>query len=101
MTNRPDPAFFEDRLIDHAQNRRAILAQCDERAEQWFAGNESFGAIDRVQDPNIVGLKIFRPMFLTKNAVIRAFSFKHGANSSFGLPVGGGYRARVSLIGNC
>lgn len=51
-----NPALAGDGLVDDAQDRRPLEGQGDKGAEQRLAGDKALSAVDRVQDPDILGV---------------------------------------------
>ena len=98
MAGGADPALARDRLVDDAEDRPARMGQGDQRAEQGHAADEGFGAVDRVEHPDELGVLALAPELLADDAVsgkARAYQpphcFFHGA-------VGHGHRRQVGLV---
>ncbi len=59
-----------ERLVHHAVDRLAAPRQRDQRAPGRHAADEGFGAVDRVEDPDIFGVGPVGAEFLADDAVL-------------------------------
>jgi hypothetical protein len=80
--------FARERLVHHAEHRLAEAHQTDQRAPGHHAGDEGFGAVDRVEHPDIFGVGALGAVFLTKNAVVGKILADERAHGVFGRTVG-------------
>ena len=58
-----------ERLGHHAIDRPAAVHEPDQRAPGRQAGNEAFGPVDRIEDPDIFRLGPIAPVFLSDHPV--------------------------------
>ena len=62
-------ALADEGLVHHAEDRRAVAGEADQRAPDGDAGDEGLGAVDRIEDPDVLGVDIFVAIFLADDAV--------------------------------
>ena len=89
-------AFTGERLVHHAEDRLAVAHQADQRAPGRHSGDEGFGAVDRVEHPDILGVRTLAAVFLADDAVIRKGAADEGAHRGFGRVIGGGHRIEAA-----
>ena len=82
LPRRTNPAFLEDRLVNYAQHRPAILHQRDQCAENGSACNKARGAINRIKHPLPRGTFALSAEFLANNPVAWAFGEQQLADGS-------------------
>ena len=92
-----DPAFAEDRRLDHAQHRARALRERDQRAEQRIAGDEALGAVDRVEHPGELASRL-GGKFLAVDAVGGELGADHAPHLGLDGAVGDGDRAEVGFL---
>jgi hypothetical protein len=64
-----DHELAQDRLVDAAQDRLALVEEPNEGPKEGDARHKGFGAIDRVEHPHKLGVGPFGPELLTHDAV--------------------------------
>mgnify|MGYP006163418511 CR=1 FL=1 len=74
------------------------MKEADQRAEQGQAGDEGFGAVDRVEHPDILGVGPDGAMLFAEHAVLGHMALEQVAHRRLGLAVGDGDRAVVGLV---
>src|SRR4051812_35449119 len=65
-----DDKLLQHRLVDAAEDGLAAAEQTDERAPEWDAGDESLGAVDRIEHPHELGVGALVAVFLADDAVV-------------------------------
>src|SRR5665213_1296365 len=83
-------------LVHHAKHRLAEAHQPDQRAPGWHAGNEGFGAVDRIKHPDIFCVGAFSAVFLANDAMTRKIFGDERAHGLLGSSVGRGYRIEAA-----
>ena len=89
-------ALFRERLMHHAVDRFAEAHQADQRAPGDHAGDEGFGAVDRIEHPDIFGVGMLRAVFLAEDAVLGKIRADQGPHRIFRGAVGGGDRVEAA-----
>lgn len=64
-----DHELTEHGLVDHAEDGLAVMEECDQGAPQRDAGDEGFGAVDGIEDPNEFGVGAIAAEFFADDAV--------------------------------
>src|SRR3974377_4685 len=77
-------------LVHHADPRLAEPHQADQRTPSHHAGDEGFGAIDWVEDPDVFCVGALGTVFLANDAMTRKVLTNQNAHGLFGGAVGGG-----------
>ena len=95
---RADPALARDRLVDDPEDRPPVLGQRNQGAEQRHAADKGFGAVDRVEHPDELGIGALAAVFLANDAVIGKARLDQLPHRRLGGAVGGGDRAEVGLV---
>src|SRR5690606_12078047 len=65
-----DPPLAECWEGDYAQNRPPLVRKGHQRAEKGVAGDERLGAVDGIEDPDVIALVALRPVFLADDAML-------------------------------
>jgi len=78
----------------------SLVQECDERAPEWHAANETFRPIDGVEHPHEVCAVAFGAVFFADNAVRGELGFDFLAQERFGVAVGFRYGALVCFVLN-
>ena len=81
--------FAREWLMHHAVDRLAAPCQRDQRAPCRHAADEGFGAVDRIEHPDIFGVGSFGAEFFADDAVRRKRLLDQCAHGDFGSAVGG------------
>ena len=89
-------SLARERLVHHAEDRLAEAHQPDQRAPGRHAGDEGFGAVDRIEHPDIFGVGALGAVFLADDAVAREILPDEGAHGLLGGAVGGGHRVEAA-----
>jgi len=92
-----DSELTERRLVDGAEHRLALMEEADEGGPKRDAGDEAFGAVDRIEHPDPLRASVFTAEFLPNNAVIREARFDHLPHNFFSAAIGGGDGRVVDL----
>jgi hypothetical protein len=77
-------------LIHHAEQRCAVLGEADQGAPQRLAEEECACAVDRVDDPTMLGVGAVVAELFTDDAVGGVSLSEHDPDGCFGIPVCGG-----------
>ncbi len=85
-----------ERLVHHAEHRLAEAHQADQRAPGHHAGDEGFGAVDRIEHPDIFGVGALGAVFLAENAVAGKILADERAHRLLGGAVGRGDRIETA-----
>ena len=85
-------AFAGEGLRHHAEDRRALVEEADQRAPAGQAGDEGAGAVDRVEHPDIIGVRPLAAVLLADDAVVRPGLVDQPAHGGLGVAVGDGHR---------
>ena len=85
-----------ERLVHHAVDRLAAAGQRDQRAPCRQAADEGFGAVDRIEHPDIFGVGTLGAEFFADDAMCRKGFFDQRAHRHFGGAVGGGDRVEAA-----
>ncbi len=80
-------------LADRAQHRTSLMAQADQGGPQRQAGDEGARAVDRVQDPDELGVRAVFAILLADHAVIGIALGDQLADRRLGAAVG--FRHRI------
>ena len=83
--------------MDRAEHRPAGVEEGDQRPEERAAGDEGLGAVDRVEDPDELGVGPVGAVLLAEDAVVREAPADRLAKERFGLAVGDRDRRLVRL----
>ena len=83
--------------MHHAVYRHFPVHQRDQRAPGRKARNKGFGAVDRVQHPDIFGILALVAEFLADNAMLREIGLDQPAHHRFGGAVG--FRHGIEIAG--
>lgn len=92
-----DHELTEHGLVNHAEDGLAVMEECDQGAPQRHAGDESFGAVDGIEDPNEFGVGAIAAEFFADDAVGGKFFGDEAAHECFGAAVGERDRRGVAL----
>lgn len=92
-----DHELAEDGLMDATEDGFAAVEKGDEGAPERDAGDEGFGAIDRVEHPGPFGAFVEVAEFLAKDAVIGEARGDEAAHELLGAAIGGGDRGGIAL----
>ena len=87
--------FAHERLMHHAEDRRSVAHEPDEGAPDRHSGDERFGAVDRVEHPDELGIGALVAVFLADNAVLRKVALDQRAHRVLGGAVGGRHRVET------
>lgn len=85
-----DDELVEDRLVNHAEDWLAAMKEGDEGREKRDAGDEGFGAVDGVEDPDEFGVGAIAAEFFANDAVGGKRFGDETAEKFLGAAVGGG-----------
>ena len=88
-------ALADKGLVHHAEHRRALVQQRDQRAPDRKARDEGFGAVDRIQHPDIFGVLALVAEFLADDAVLGKIGLDQPPHHRFGGAVGFGHRIEI------
>ena len=83
-----DNELAEDRLVDGAEDGLAVMKERDQGGEERHAGDERFGAVDGIEDPDEFGVGVFVAEFFADDAVGREFFGDPTAEELLGAAVG-------------
>jgi NAD(P)-dependent dehydrogenase (short-subunit alcohol dehydrogenase family) len=84
-------ALAQNRLVENAEHRAAVLLQRDERAPFVPAGDEGARAVHRIEHPAQAARARFFAIFLAEDSVGRPLAFDDRADRGFGTLVGLGH----------
>ena len=76
--------------VAHAEYRGTVMHQRDQRAPDRKAGDERFGAVDRIEHPDVIGIFALVAEFLADDAMLRKAGIDHPAHHRLGGAVGFG-----------
>jgi hypothetical protein len=85
-----------ERLVHHAVDRLAAAGQRDQRAPRRQAADEGFGAVDRVEHPDIFGVRTLDAQLFADDAMRRKGLLDERAHRHFGGTVGSGNRIETA-----
>ena len=88
-------ALADKGLVHHAEHRRALVQQRDQRAPDRKARDEGFGAVDRIQHPDIFGVLALVAEFLADDAVLGKIGLDQPPHHRFRGAVGFGHRIEI------
>ncbi len=74
--------------MHHAEHRRALVQQRDQRAPDREPGDEGFRAVDRIEHPDIVGVLALIAEFLADDAVLGKVIFDDPPHHRFRGAIG-------------
>src|SRR5262245_2970760 len=96
-------AFAGERLMHQPKHRIAKSHEADQPSPREHARGESFGPIDRLEDPHIFGLGPLGAVFFAENTVIGKMPADDSAHGLFGSPVGRRNRVETAdlLVFDC
>src|SRR5215207_11569742 len=83
-------------LVHHAEHRRALVQQRDQGAPDWKSRDEGFGAVYRIQHPDIFGVLALVAELLADDAVLGKIGLDQAAHHRFRGPVGLGDRIEIA-----
>lgn len=89
--------LLRERLVDTAKHRVAMLQQGDQCTLGRHAAHEGAGAVDRIDDPDILRVVAFAAKFLANDAMIRCHLGEQRAHGLFGRAVGCGDGIEASV----
>ena len=92
-----DPALAIDALVNDTKDRPAVFEQRNQCAEYRPPGHETYGSVDRINNPAAARAAGFFAIFLTDDRIAGAFGIKNAADGAFGGAVGFGHRGRIGL----
>lgn len=92
------PALSRNGLVDQPEDGAALVKERNERPESGAAGQESAGAINRIENPEPVAIRAAHAVFLPENGMFRQVFRKNVAHGLFRLTVRDGDGA---VIGFC
>ena len=75
-----------------------MVHEADQRAPHRHAGNEALGAVDRIEHPDIFGLRPVAAIFLADNAMGGKGLADQAAHRHFGGAVGLGHRIEDAAL---
>ena len=81
-----------ERLMHGAEDRLTHSRQCDQGSPDRHSGDEGFGAIDRVQHPDIFRVGAVATEFFADDAMFRKGTADHRPHRLFGGAIGGSHR---------
>ncbi len=84
--------------MHHAEHRRAVVHQRDQRAPDRHTRDEGFCAVDWVEHPDIFCVSTFGAEFLADDAVQGKAVLDHPAHHGFGGAVGFGDRIEIVTL---
>ena len=90
-----------ERLMHHAVDRLAAPGERDQRAPHRHAADEGFGAVDRVEDPDVFGIRPLSGEFLADDAVSGECFLDQRPHGGLGGAVGGGDRIEAAGANSC
>ena len=93
-----DPPLIRYRLVDDAQDRAAAPGQRDQCAEQRNPADEGLGSVDRIENPDELGILAYPAELLPDNTVPRKMRLDQLAHRRFRRPIGGGHRGQIGLV---
>ena len=82
-------------LVHHPEHRRALVHQRDQRAPDRKPRDEGFGAVDRIEHPDIFGVLALAAEFLADDAVLGKIALDQPAHHRLGGAVGFGDRIEI------
>jgi len=91
-------ALADKGLVHHPEHRRALVQQRDQRAPDRKARDEGFGAVDRIQHPDIFGVFALAAEFLADNAMLGKLRLDQPPHHRFRGAIGFGYRIEVLAV---
>src|SRR5215207_7898051 len=83
-------------LVHHAEHRRALVQQRDQGAPDWKSRDEGFGAVYRIQHPDIFGVLALVAELLADDAVLGKIALDQAAHHRFRGAVGLGDRIEIA-----
>ena len=87
-----EETLADERLVHQPKQRNAVMRQADESAPKRLADDEGAGAVDRIDDPAILGVAAHRAELLADYAV-RGMELCEGLpDRYFRTAVGDGHR---------
>ena len=87
-----EEALADEWLVHQSEQRCAFVGQADEGPPQRLADDEGAGAVDRIDDPAIVGVAAKRAELLPDNAMRGMQLCQPLPDRHFCTAVGGGHR---------
>src|SRR3954454_15633066 len=83
--------------MHHAEHRRALVKQRDQRAPEWKAGDKRFRAVDRIQYPDVFGILLLAAELLADNARRRKSVLDDPPHHRFRRAVS--FRETIEIVG--
>ena len=77
---------------------RRLAGQRDQGAEQRDPADKGFGAVDRVQNPDELGILARWPELLAEDAVLRKVPLDQRPHRRLRRTVGNSYRGQIGLV---
>ena len=91
-------ALADEGLVHHPEHRRALVQQRDQRAPDRKSGDEGFGAVDRIQHPDIFGVLALVAEFLADDAVLGEICLDQPPHHRFRGAIGFGDRIEIVAV---
>ncbi len=88
-----------ERLVHQPIDRFAVPGQRYQRPPHRQATDKGLGAVDRVEDPDVFGVRMLGGEFFADDAVSREGLLDERAHHRFGGPVGGCHRIEAAAMG--
>ena len=88
-------ALADKGLVHHAEHRRALVQQRDQRAPDRKSRDKGFGAVDRIQHPDIFGVFALAAEFLADDAMLGKIGFDQTPHHRLRRAVGLGHRIEI------
>ena len=88
--------FARERLVHHTEYRLAEPHQADQRAPGHHAGDEGFGAVDRIEHPDVFGVCVLGAVFFAEDAMFGEVVADRRPHLVFGRAVGRGDRIETA-----
>src|SRR5437762_12615275 len=84
--------------MHHAEHRRALVKQRDQRAPEWKARDKRFRAVDRIQYPDVFGILLLAAELLADNAMLRKIVLDEPPHHRLRRAVGFGDRIEIVAV---
>ena len=92
-----DPALATNALVNDTKDRPAVFEQRNQCAEYRAPGHETYGSVDRIDNPAAARTAGFFAIFLPDDRVAGALGIQNAADGTLGGAVGFGHRGRIGL----